>query len=85
LPNKTCPTTHKEKQVLKYIPIAFIAIVCQTLGNTATTGFRIYLDKGELETANRLLSGIWLFNSASIVMYALIATLLVFDLRKLGK
>jgi hypothetical protein len=70
--------------MLKYVPIAFIAIVCQTLANTASTGLRIYLDQGDLETANRLLSSVWLFTTASITMYALIAILLVFDLRKLG-
>lgn len=71
--------------MLKYIPIAFIAIVCQTLGNTASTGMNIYLDKGDLETAHRLLSSVWLFNSAAVIMYGLIAILLIFDLRKLDR
>lgn len=71
--------------MLKYIPIAFIAIVCQTLANTASTGMNIRLEQGELDSAHTLLTSVWMFSSAAIIMYALIGLLLILDLRKLDK
>jgi hypothetical protein len=71
--------------MLKYIPIAFIAITLQSLSNTASTGMNLYLEQGDLDKAHSLLTDVWLFGIGSIIMFALIAILALFDLKKLGK
>lgn len=71
--------------MLKYLPIAFIAITLQALSNTASTGMNLYLEQGDLDTAHALLTDVWLFGIGSIIMFALIAILAFFDLKKLGK
>jgi hypothetical protein len=71
--------------MLKYISIGFVTIVCWQLATTTQNAVTRYSAIGDLESAERLLSSMWLFTFASMLMLAILALMLVFDLRKLGK
>jgi hypothetical protein len=68
--------------MLKYIPISFVTIVCWQLATTTQNAVTRYSAIGDLESAERLLGAMWLFTLASIGMLAILALMLVFDLRR---
>jgi hypothetical protein len=68
--------------MLKYIPISFVTIVCWSLATITQNGVTRYSVIGDLESAERLLGAMWLFTLASLLMFATLALMLVFDLRR---
>jgi hypothetical protein len=71
--------------MIRYLFVGFITFACWSFSRTMGDNLAKYSQAGDLETAERFITPMWLFTTATALMLIVLVIMALRDLRKLDR
>ena len=71
--------------MFRYLSVLMVAFFTYSFAELMRNNLLNYTELGDLATAEKFIAPMWLFTTSHLIMLAVLALIIILDLRRLGK